>query len=57
MKEVAAAAVLAVVSSIASEADVVQSGTPDDPRVTFGEIYDWKCYLDDIRFWVKGPDS
>ena len=53
VKEVAAAAVLEAVSSIASEADVA----PDSHGVTIDEIYDWKCDLNDIPFWLKGPET
>ena len=57
VKEAAAAAVLEVVSSIASEAAVGPSGTPDDLGVTFDEIYDWTCDLNDVPFWIKGPGT
>ena len=57
MKEVAAAAVLEVASSIASEAAAGPSGPPDDPGVTFDEIYDWKCDLNDVPLWINGPET
>ena len=54
-KEVADAAVLEAVSSIASVTAAGKSGEPDDPGQTFDELYDWKRDEEGVPYWRKGP--
>ena len=53
-KEASAAAVMEAVSSIAADSASILLGSPEDPGLTFDQLFDWHEDHTGVPYWNRG---